>query len=164
MGARLNIITAPGIFRAYGIDGFLADDMTAIYVDEQIAGGTTLHRYRFTLAHEIGHWYLHEALYSVAQYGSIEEFLQFRDQLPSKHLVSYEWQANQFAGLILVPPAGLADALTQAIEFARARGLDPVDLSDEAQRDYVAEWIGRRLEVSGDVIRRRGADDGHWNR
>lgn len=85
--ACLDIVPAAGIFHAYGINGFLSDDMTAIVT-----------------------------------------------------------------------------VLDEAIAFAKGHGLDPVDLTSEAQRDSIAEWIGRRLAVSGEVIRRRGEDDGHWKR
>ena len=52
--AGLDIVPMRGILCAYEIDGFLSNDMTSIFVDEEIAGGATLHRYRFTLAHELG--------------------------------------------------------------------------------------------------------------
>jgi Zn-dependent peptidase ImmA (M78 family) len=164
VGAELDVVTAPGIFQAYGIDGFLANDMSAIYVDEHLSSGPTLHRYRFTLAHEIGHWYLHEDLYLAARYEGPNEFLRFRSELPADDLAWYEWQARQFAGLVLAPPEALRLKVQEAVAFAKRKGLDTVDLSNEAHRDFVAEWIGRRLEVSADVVRRRGADDGFWDR
>jgi Zn-dependent peptidase ImmA (M78 family) len=138
--------------------------MTSIFVDEQIAGGATLHRYRFTLAHEVAHWYLHEPLYKAARYTTVKDFVAFRDELPQKERANYEWQASQFAGLILVPPDALRATLARALERARNAGLESMDLSNEAQRDYVAEWIGRRLEVSASVVIRRGADDELWQR
>jgi IrrE N-terminal-like domain len=162
--AELDIVTAQGIWSAYEIDGFLSNDMRTIYVDEYLARGPKLHRYRFTLAHEIGHWYLHEELYTAAKYSDPSELLRFRAELPASDLASYEWQASQFAGLILVPPHALQATLEQATTFARGKGLDPVDLSNDAHREYIAEWIGRRLEVSRDVVRRRGANDGLWER
>lgn len=160
--AELDVVETPGIFRAYGIDGYLSDDMTAIYVDADLARGTTLHRLRFTLAHEVAHWYLHEPLYAAAAYSSPQEFLDFRRSLPARDLASYEWQASQFAGLILVPSAALVDTVGQAVEMAHAQGFGPVDLNNVAHREYLAEWVGRRLEVSAQVILRRGSADGLW--
>ena len=162
--ASLDIVPMPGIFRAYEIDGFLSNDMTSIFVDEGIAGGATLHRYRFTLAHELGHWYLHERLYEAARFADVRDFVRFRDELPAKDRANYEWQASQFAGLILVPPDVLRETLERALDRARDAGIGRIDLANYALMDYVAEWIGRRLEVSASVVLRRGADDGLWRR
>lgn len=160
--AGLDVVTAPGIFRAYGIDGFLSDDMKSIYVDDALSNGTTLHRFRFTLAHEVAHWYLHAPLYEAAAYRSAEEFLAFRRRLSAKDLAAYEWQANQFAGLILAPPKALAQKVEEAIAVAYDRGFDAIDLTDPMHRDFLAEWVGRRLEVSAQVVIRRGTDDSLW--
>jgi hypothetical protein len=159
----LDIIPLDGVFRAYGIDGFLSGDMKSIYVDKYISSGKPLHRYRFTLAHEIGHWYLHEALYRSAGYDRPEEFIAFRNALDVEDAAWYEWQAREFAGLILVPPAALETKVREAIAAAAKRGLTHVDLRSDAHRDAVAEWIGKRMEVSMDVIRLRGGADGHWS-
>lgn len=158
----LDIVPIRGIFKAFGIDGFLSNDMTAIYVDEYIAGGKPLHRYRFTLAHEIAHWYLHERLYTAAKYDTPDGFLAFRGEIDVEDLTWYEWQAREFAGLVLVPPGALNKKIAEAISQAVRRGMQNVDLSLEAHRDAVAEWISKRMEVSMEVIRLRGAADGHW--
>lgn len=162
--AGLDIVPMRGIFRAYEINGFLSNDMKSVFVDEEIAGGATLHRYRFTLAHELGHWYLHEPLYEAARFANVRDFARFRDDLPPKDRANCEWQASQFAGLILVPPDALRQTLELALERARNAGIGKIDLANDALRDYVGEWIGRRLEVSASVVLRRGSDDGLWRR
>lgn len=159
--AGVDIVELDGIFAAYGIDGFLSSDTKTIYVDKYIAGGKPLNRYRFTLAHEIGHWYLHQELYEAAAYQNPEEFTRFRSGLGIDDVNWYEWQAREFAGLVLVPPAALRRKVDEAINEGKGRGLEP-DLASEAYRDAVAEWVGRRLEVSADVIRFRDAADGLW--
>ena len=94
----------------------------------------------------------------------VRDFVRFRDDLPQKDRANYEWQASQFAGLILVPPDALRETLEQVLERARSAGIGKIDLRNDALRDYVAEWIGRRLEVYASVVLRRGADDGLWRR
>lgn len=63
-----------------------------------------------------------------------------------------------------MPPNALRETLEQVLERARSAGIGKIDLRNDALRDYVAEWIGRRLEVSASVVLRRGADDGLWRR
>ena len=63
-----------------------------------------------------------------------------------------------------LPPDALRETLERALERARNAGIGKIDLANDALRDYVAEWIGRRLEVSASVVLRRGSDDGLWRR
>jgi len=75
-----------------------------IYVNREIA---TSNRYSFTLAHEIGHYILHNKIqidqysydsYSDSQYNfSLDRFLLENDRN------WIEWQANQFASFLLMP-------------------------------------------------------------
>ena len=57
-------------------------------------------------------------------------------------------------------PHALRETLERALERARSAGVDKIDLGNDAPRDHVAEWIGRRLEVSARVVLRRASDDG----
>jgi len=120
-----------------------------------------LHRYRFTLAHELGHLWLHRDLYDAADFSSIDEYKQFVASIRPDDYGWYEWQAYCFGGLILVPREPLAERIGEAVKMAIGRGHEP-DLSTEGHRQYIAEWVGRRFEVSADVILKRGAYDGHW--
>lgn len=91
------------------------------------------------------------------------EWYAFQDSLPEEARSWYEWQANSFAGLILVPPDPLVEKLQDARKLAVDAGME-VDLEDDRTRSYLTEWIGRRFEVSAEVIERRGKYDGHWER
>ena len=87
-------------------------------------------RYRFTVAHEIGHWVLHRPLYL----RGAESLDLFPAQECSDRLITLnrdvgfpsgpqvpreEWQANRFAARLLIPPVALAT------EFQRRFGADP---------------------------------------
>ena len=61
-------------------------------------------------------------------------------------------------------PHALRETLERALERARSAEVGKIDLGNDALRDYVAEWIGRRLEVSASVVLRRASDDGLWRR
>ena len=83
-------------------------------------------RYRFTLAHEVGHWELHRHLYSN------QEGLFTAETQPSiicrsdDKLDPKEWQANQFAGYLLMPHAMVVQAWQD-----RRGNLEPYDAANE---------------------------------
>src|SRR3989338_4654570 len=84
------------------IVGFTSSDLKDITIDEW-TWKHQLGRYRFTLAHELGHIVLHQHLYEPRQFHTIEEWKQFINSIPEKDHAWYEWQAHAFAGLVLVP-------------------------------------------------------------
>ena len=51
----LNIFPFPNLQTTFDVDGFISGDLTVIYVDEFIYQQRPA-RYRFTLAHEVGHF------------------------------------------------------------------------------------------------------------
>lgn len=160
----LDIVSVPYLYDGYGIDGFLASNRSTIYVDQAVQEHPKLYRYRFTLAHELGHYHLHRELFEAARFDSVDDWRRFLDAMPEKSRSWYEWQGYAFAGLLLVPSEPLADRVKEAVDRARRGSFQDLDLRIEAHRDIIVEWIGRRFEVSGEVIVRRGAYDGLWER
>jgi hypothetical protein len=154
----IEIKPVPGLKEEYGIDGYF--DRRRIAVDETAWEGNT-NRYRFTLAHELGHRVLHPELLDRATYRSVEGFLRFRNSLPEADLRRYEWQANWFAGNILLPAAPLSGLVSAGIDALRRAG-EPPDLSELSDCERLAGWIARKAHVSLNVVTRRATDDGHW--
>lgn len=160
----LDIVTVPHLYSGYGIDGFLSADRSTIYVDQAVQEHNILYRYRFTLAHELAHYHLHGNLFEAAEFDAIEDWKEFLGEMPEKSRGWYEWQGYAFAGLLLVPEEPLAERIAEAAERARRGNFKDLDLDVEAHRDIVADWVGSRFDVSAEVIIRRGAYDGHWQR
>ncbi|MES2178497.1 MAG: ImmA/IrrE family metallo-endopeptidase [Gemmatimonadota bacterium] len=88
-------------------------------------------RYRFTLAHEIGHWELHRPLYLAqaeeldlfAEAGAVECLTSLNRAIfpsPGRAVAPEEWQANRFAAALLIQPVVLR------LEFESRFGLAPV--------------------------------------
>ncbi len=152
-----------GLYQAVDVGGFLSSDGSEIFVDRGVYEHAKLYHYRFTLAHEIAHRELHTRLLTTANYKTPQDWYAFQDSIPERDRRWYEWQANSFAGLILVQPSALAEKVREAVRMAEQQGFTSVDLEEEATRSYLAEWVGRRFEVSADVILRRGKYDGHWS-
>ena len=58
---RLEIIPILGLLKAVQVDGFTSSDLKTIYVDQWVLSEVP-YRYRFTLAHEVGHVFMHREI------------------------------------------------------------------------------------------------------
>ena len=111
--------------------------------------GRGLGRYRFTVAHEVGHWVLHRPLYLRRD----ESLDLFGAQTAENRLVSLrrdvfsrrsaipreEWQANRFAAYLLIPTVDLRE------EFIRRFGEPPQAAECFRQPNDTARTLARRL-------------------
>src|SRR3989304_6797469 len=73
---NIDIIPTPGLQNLYQVDGFISSDYSCIYIDNFVYENR-YYRYRFTLAHEIGHLILHQKYLSQCQFNSIDEWKTF---------------------------------------------------------------------------------------
>jgi len=157
----IDIIPIPGMHRSYDIDSMLSKDMRQICVDgavfEDFPG-----RYRFSLAHEVGHRQLHAEIYAQLQFSEIAEWKDvICTEVAERDYGKLEFQAYAFAGLILVPPAPLSERLRTAISLAESKGLT-VSADSDVARDAIAGYLSKEFVVSREVIRRRIAYDKLW--
>lgn len=160
---KLDIIPVPGLCHGpRGINGYLSSDRTSIYVDQGHFENIEK-RYHFTLAHEVGHLILHGDFYD--GFASDEEWKEFHAHLASHDLGSAEYQANTFAGLVLVPEGALGavaresfDALSEPV----LKRYPDFDRTGEAFWSLVANEVGIRFNVSSTTARIRLENDGHW--
>jgi Zn-dependent peptidase ImmA (M78 family) len=157
----IDVVPIPGIHRAYDIDSMLSSDMQQICVDEAVFEDFPA-RYRFSLAHEVGHRELHSEVYAQLKFSNIAQWKTVLcDEVGEKDYGKLEFQAYAFAGLILVPPDSLAGHFRAAIALAESKGLTVKTDSDIA-RAAVESHLSREFVVSRDVIRRRLAYDKLW--
>lgn len=160
VGAGLDIIELPRLLEEYGVDGFISVDRTSIYVDQGVARQTSQNRLRFTLAHELGHWYLHAPLCEAAlASGSV---LAALEQMSEEDRSWYEWQAKSFAGLLLVPRRHLHDSVRSEVERAKGLGFKNINLNEPAHRERVIEKVAQHFAVSSAVVSIRGENDRLW--
>lgn len=150
MDLGLEIRPIRSLRRRFCVDAYLASDLQTIVVDEELMTKYS-NRYRFTLAHEVGHYLLHpDQIRAVA----CETPDQWKAAVRSIGPTAYgkmEWQANKFAGCVLVPREHLLGCYQQAGRRAQERGIDLASLRDESLR-YVTDWIARQFEVSEQVV------------
>jgi hypothetical protein len=161
-----------------GVDdalGALSVETCEVMVDEHLNPDvhTDLEgRYRFTIAHEIGHWHLHRHIYEQLRVG-IDEAAVFRDGNKG-HLI--ERQANYFGACLLMPKpflypvwreiTGSRVATLSQLEPRREelleseivrRGIEPRTEAEETNMvlDAVALPLAQRFHVSPAAMRIR---------
>jgi Zn-dependent peptidase ImmA (M78 family) len=72
----LNIFPFPNLQETFDVEGFISGDLNVIYVDEFIYYQRPA-RYRFTLAHEIGHYIFHSDLIASFHPQSVADWSKF---------------------------------------------------------------------------------------
>ena len=72
----INIVPLPGLHKVLEVDGFTSSDLKNVFVDEFIYNSRP-GRYRFTLAHEVGHVVLHKNVYRKINFRNIQEWKDF---------------------------------------------------------------------------------------
>ena len=160
-GFKMDIVPIPGLQEHFDIVAFISKDLTEIRVDEFVMGYRQ-NRYRFSLAHELAHRVLHKDIFSEVEFTDIAGWkAAMTDSIPEKEYGLLEWHANCFAGLVLVPPAQLRDALTEAMEMAAQNGIDWSSLGDAA-RDAIELHVAGAIDVSAAVCHKRVEYDRLW--
>ena len=153
----LDIVPIPGLLRAFDVDGFTSSNLSNIYVDEFIYSNRP-GRYRFTLAHEVGHIILHKEIYSKANFRNIKERKDFINSISAKDHGWLEYQAYSFGGLVLVP----REHLIKLTEF-HVKCIQKEDISLRENWDFawdlIAVQLAKDFEVSPDVIEKRLSKD-----
>lgn len=150
---KMDIVPMRGLQAAFNIDAFISRDMRTISVDEFVLENR-LNRYRFSLAHELGHRVLHREILGAMEFRRIEEWKLQISQFPEREYGFLEYQANTFANCLLVPTESLDLRFDAAIQQIKAAGLNPADYPDECL-DSIATGLGKQFEVSRDVVLNR---------
>lgn len=159
----IEIVPLPSLMERYGIDGFTASDFSRIYIDQRVYDQDNENRYRFTLAHELGHLILHKNILHRFAFQNIDGYKDFVQNVDEDDREWLEHQANWFAGLILIPAIPLrqtfdaelaSSRLQQALATAKDSNL-PRDTYLEHIVERIAQGVGRRFAVSSQVAVKR---------
>jgi len=162
---RINIVPAPGIRENADVDGVLSRDFKDIWIDESVYESNP-HRFRFTLAHEIGHMILHEDIYKELHFDSFADWKsRVPNQFDDQQYGYFESQANSFAGLILVPAPVLKNTFPKAWEKTKQLLVPykiPVNADSPVTRRYVASLLADEFDVSPDTVEIRLEREKIW--
>lgn len=155
IGLGIEPLPIVGLMKEIDIDGFLTSDLKTICIDSDIYQNPRMEsRLRFTLAHEIGHWVLHEEQIKKCSFRNPADWLHFREDFLEDDLGWFEQQAYEFAGRLLVPKERLLSEigkLGRKINEYRTRSSGETDAFHEA----IARVICGVFQVSPGVIARR---------
>ncbi len=87
---------------ACGVEAFLNLPAKTIYIDVNLADlDYNEHRYRFTLAEELGHFLLHAELFEGVE--SLADYTKVYLSIPDDDFSRFELDAKALAGMILMP-------------------------------------------------------------
>ena len=159
----IDIIPIPELSKTLGgLEAFISSDLTSITVDQYIYENIS-NRYRFSLAHEIGHAVLHRDVFSRFRFSRIAEYKEFVLGISSDDWAWLEWQSYCFGGLVLVPPPPLEGKFREAVARAESAGLS-FPLHKDVAIGYISESLGPEFQVSGTVIEKRIRYDKLWDK
>lgn len=142
------------------MEAMLTNDLKEILIDaDSFINPSFDNRTRFSLAHELGHYFLHHEFYKETKFKSPEEWMDCLMKLDPIDLEWYEKHANEFAGRLLVPVPplsemveSLSDELMAMEESARKKGIKDVDELIKWKRFAVANKLAPKFKVSSKTI------------
>lgn len=155
---NINIVPVLALQREFEVEGFTSSDLKNIYVDEYVYTDY-LNRYRFTLAHEIGHIVLHRNLYKEHRFSSIAEWKEFINSMTEEEHGWLEYQGYAFAGLILVPRENLIKLTAEWVKRIKGKGIS-IEQNWDFAWELLTEHLGKAFQVSSSVIEKRLDKDG----
>ncbi|MFZ5830011.1 MAG: ImmA/IrrE family metallo-endopeptidase [Planctomycetota bacterium] len=157
----LDIVPVPGMQEHFDVVAYITQDKREIRVDEYVY----LHRenrYRFSLAHELGHLVLHPGLFEQLHFTDVQSWKHtVTNCIPDREYGFVEWHANEFAGRVLVPSQELSDSFRRCRDMAEKRGLILREGCDAVQ-DALATYMSKEFVVSSETIPRRMDSDKLW--
>jgi hypothetical protein len=123
---KLGIDPEHNLMQKTDMEAYLRSDLTGIvvdydhYMDEKFAN-----RMRFSFSHELGHYFLHKDFYAVISFESAAEWKEILLSLPDTDYIYFEYQANEFAGRLLVPREDLVQEIEKSVEMLKRSETPP---------------------------------------
>jgi Zn-dependent peptidase ImmA (M78 family) len=160
----LEIVSAINLKSETDIVGVLMSDLRTIYVDRTVYYEDKFSNlYRFTLAHELGHYFLHQEDIKALAFSNVQEWVDWRLAMDEEDLDWYEKQASEFAGRILVPIDPLKELFLSQENRIRdfLNGEERIDM-EEMALEAVSRVLCSSFGVSMQVIETRLYKEGIW--
>jgi len=146
---KINIIPHPLLLKSNRINSYTSSDFKDIYVDEYLIDRLEF-QYRFTLAHEYGHMVLHKYFYTNEYKNGFKSINEYKGILSSISRDEYdrlEYQANCFAGHLLVPTSHLKNLFKSKLKryiYSITKEIGKFNREDVV--DYITSIISKELE------------------
>lgn len=146
----LNIFPFPRLYKDFRLNGFLSADMSTIYVD-QVQYEQFNEKYRYTLAHELGHYVLHKSVYENLPFKSPDEFARWRLSVPPAEISWFETHGDWFAGHLLVPTSHLEEICRDIVLKYQGTFWEFDTIPDDIW-SYISNEIATYFDVSPLVV------------
>ena len=161
---KLNIEPMHGLEDELDMDAFLRMDLSGIVVDhDSYMDKRYSNRLRFSFAHEIGHLELHKDIYMQLAIANTEDWITFIDNVPDREYGYFEYQANEFAGKLLVPRQALEQELDKLLKEIEKLGLLKFLESDpNSVLSRISQSLCKPFGVSYQVIEKRVEREDLW--
>jgi hypothetical protein len=161
---KLNIQPEHDLLSELDIDAYLRVDLTGIIVDYNCyMKEKFINRLRFSFAHELGHLFLHKDIYASFSISDSLAWKGFMENIPDREYGFFEYQANEFAGRVLVPRERLVLELKNCLKKVQEVGLLALVATDPgAVLSSVSPTLCKPFGVSDQVIERRVEREGLW--
>lgn len=148
----------------FDIEAYLTFDLTGIVVNyESYMNDKFSNRLRFSLAHELGHFFLHDDIYQKFSIDSLSKWLDFNKNIPEEEYKWFELQASEFAGRLLVPRERLIAELNNKLDIIQKNSLDDYLKTDPwAVLSRMLPSLRKPFGVSDTAIEIRVKVEGLW--
>ncbi|HOW26920.1 MAG TPA: ImmA/IrrE family metallo-endopeptidase [Elusimicrobiota bacterium] len=154
----INIVPIPELAEVAGLESFTWNNMDTIVVDGNIHKRYP-QRLRFTLAHELGHILLHREVIKKCPRNEMDSYAHYVSNMGEKERQVFENEANNCAGLLLVPKKPLLEKYQQTLTMFPALN---DRTNDETIRSYVSNWIAKDFDVTERVVEIRLCFERCW--
>jgi Zn-dependent peptidase ImmA (M78 family) len=147
---KIKIIPIPNLMEQCGVDAQITSDFSAIYVDQKNYENDT-NRFRFSLAHELGHFILHKDFYKHLKIRELADIFAFIGEIDNREYANLETQANKFANYFLIPREMLIKVKTEVLrEISKKHDIKNID--EKTINSYLAGYISSRFSVSSGAL------------
>ena len=102
----INIVPLLNLRENLNNDGFISADFSTIHIDHYVYFNIET-RYRFSIAHELGHFWLHKKIFEQFDFHTLDEWKKIYLDIDTDDCGWLEYQAYTFAGMVLVPDYAL---------------------------------------------------------
>lgn len=161
---KLNIEPEHDLLSDCDIDAYLQIDLTGIvvdntrYMDERFSN-----RLRFSFAHELGHLFLHKEIYKTFAIKEPSDWKEFMLNISEREYKFFEYQANEFAGRVLVPNDRLLSELEICLNKIQKIGMLDYLASDPGiVLSSISTALCKPFGISDQVIERRVEREEMW--
>ena len=162
---HLTPVPFPGLLSKYRQDAAVSPDLADLLIDEEIyldyeqGMSWKENRLRFSVAHELGHLFMHRQEIQANTFSDLKDFRYWMGDRSKP--ATAEYQANEFAGRLLVPRESLLEWYDHYREIAVNNDSDWWQQS--GVRTKLAKKIAPRFGVNYQVIETRFDREEIWS-